>query len=203
MIVPSSGTAFRRPDPPAFYVALPIPMETVTLNDKQFVRSIPETEVQQGVIKVAEELNRELAGKVPLFIVVLNGAFLFAADLVRQIKGPCEVSFVKLASYVGTTSSGKVHQLVGLNEKLDGREVVIVEDIVDSGLTLESIMAALQEHHPAGVTVATLLFKPASYTKDIPVHHRALEVPDDFLVGYGLDHEGLGRNLRDIYKLVE
>lgn len=175
--------------------------ERLQIGDRTFDIFLSEEEILQGVERVAAELNEELDGTTPLFLSVLNGAFLFSADLFKHLEIDCEISFVKVASYHGTTSTGTVKQLVGLNESLEGRTVVILEDIVDTGNTLESILRSLREHHPKEVRVATLLFKPDAYKGDRTIDHRALEVPDDFLVGYGLDYDGLGRNLRDIYKL--
>lgn len=176
--------------------------ERIHIGDKEFELYIAESRIMEAVENVALELNEELRDAEPLFLSVLNGSFLFAADLLKRMEIRCEISFVKVASYHGTTSSGTVKQLVGLNESLEGRNVVILEDIVDTGNTLESIMRSLQEHHPAEIRVATLLFKPEAYRGDRSIDHMALEVPDEFLVGYGLDYNGFGRNLRDIYKLA-
>lgn len=176
--------------------------EQLRIGDRTFDLFLPEERIIEGVERVASELNEELKGCRPLFLSVLNGAFLFSADLFKRLDIECEISFVKVASYHGTTSTGTVKQLVGLNESLEDRNVVILEDIVDTGNTLESILRSLHEHHPREVRVATLLYKPEAYRGGRVIDHRALEVPDDFLVGYGLDYDGLGRNLRDIYKLV-
>ncbi len=175
--------------------------ERLQIADRTFELFLEEQDILQGVERVATELNEELEGKNPLFLSVLNGAFLFSADLFKHLEIDCEISFVKVASYHGTTSTGTVKQLVGLNEALEDRTVVILEDIVDTGNTLKSILRSLHEHHPKEVRVATLLFKPDAYRGERTIEHRALEVPDDFLVGYGLDYDGKGRNLRDIYKL--
>ncbi len=175
--------------------------ERLQIADRTFELFLEEQDILQGVERVAAELNEELEGKNPLFLSVLNGAFLFSADLFKHLDIDCEISFVKVASYHGTTSTGTVKQLVGLNEALEDRTVVILEDIVDTGNTLKSILRSLHEHHPKEVRVATLLFKPDAYRGERTIEHRALEVPDDFLVGYGLDYDGKGRNLRDIYKL--
>ena len=148
-------------------------------------------------------INTDLKGKNPLFLVVLNGAFMFAADLVRGITTECEVSFVKLASYSGTSSVGKVKELVGMNENLEGRNIVVVEDIVDSGNTIEHILEDLRSKNPASVSVAAFLFKPGVFKKNFKIQYIGLEIPNDFIVGYGLDYNGLGRNLRDIYVIKE
>ncbi len=177
--------------------------KAIRIGERDFEPFLSEEEILKGVDRVAEELNRDLQGKQPLFLSVLNGAFLFSADLLKRLDIDCEISFVKVASYHGTTSTGTVKQLVGLNESLEGRNVVILEDIVDTGNTLQSILRSLHEQHPREVRVATLLFKPDAYNGERVIDHRALTVPDKFLVGYGLDYDGLGRNFRDIYKLVE
>lgn len=178
-------------------------MKEIRIHDKNFRILIPSSEIQHGINEVAEKINLELKGKTPLFICVLNGAFIFAADLFKKINIKCEISFVKLASYHGTTSSGEVKTLIGLDENVKNRHVVILEDIVDTGLTVETIVNQLKVFAPADIKVATLLLKPDACKKNIPVDYVALEVPNDFLVGYGLDYDGLGRNLEDIYVLAE
>ncbi|TND09956.1 MAG: hypoxanthine phosphoribosyltransferase [Bacteroidetes bacterium] len=174
-------------------------MDSITLGDKSFIPYIPEAKILESIGQVAARINRDLEGKRPLFLVVLNGAFLFAADLLRHISLDCEVSFVKLASYHGTASSGAVKQLIGLNEQLKGRTVVIVEDIVDTGITLENIVDQLKAQEPGAIYTAALLFKPDAYKKNLPVDYVGMEIPNAFIVGYGLDYNGLGRNLRNIY----
>ncbi len=178
-------------------------MQSIRLGDKTFIPYITEEKIRAAVKNVAGQINSDLEGKHPLFLVVLNGSFLFAADLVRDVKLECEISFVKLASYHGTESSGKIKELVGLNEDIAGRDVIIVEDIVDTGNTIVHIVDQLKKLAPASVRIATLLFKPEAYKKDIPVDYRGLEIPNAFIVGYGLDYNGLGRNLRDIYVIKE
>lgn len=178
-------------------------VETVDLHDKSFAINIREERILEAVAKLAETINRDLEGEKPLFVGVLNGSFMFLSDLMKQITIPCEISFVKVASYEGTSSTGQVKQLVGLNENIKDRTVVIVEDIVDTGNTIEDLFDSLKIQRPASIRVATLLFKPNSYSKDIPIDYRCLEVPNDFLVGYGLDYDGLGRNLKHIYKITE
>ena len=178
-------------------------MSTVRLHDLQFAPFISAEELGRAIDQVAADLNAKYAGKRPLFIGVLNGAFFFAAELVKRITVECEITFVKVASYHGTSSTGKVDQLIGLNERISGRHVVVVEDIVDTGITIEHIHAVLADHHPASISVATLLFKPEAYKKSIPIDHIALRIPSVFVVGSGLDHDGLGRNLSGILRLVE
>jgi len=176
-------------------------MRTVTLHDKTFELFIPEKAIQEAIGALAIQINTDYAGKKPLFLGILNGSFLFAADLFRQIEGNAEISFLKMASYQGTTTSGKISELIGLNEDITNRHVIIIEDIVDTGITLEKIIADLQKKNPASMAIATLLFKPAAYQKSIPVNYVGIKVANDFLVGYGLDYDGLGRNLKEIYKL--
>ena len=150
---------------------------------------------------MAEKMNHELRDKNPLFIVVLNGSFMFASDLLRRISIPCAISFIKLSSYEGTSSSGSVNQLIGLNENVKNRTVVIIEDIVDSGNTIERIYQILHELEVGEVKTATLLFKPDAYKKQFAIDYSGLKIPNDFVVGYGLDYDGFGRNLPSIYVL--
>jgi hypoxanthine phosphoribosyltransferase len=177
-------------------------MSHVQLHDKTFEPFIPEAELNTAIQRLADELRVQYDGKCPLFLGVLNGSFFFAAELLQRLPIECEISFVKVASYHGTRSTGTVSQLIGLNEKVEGRHVVVLEDIVDSGNTIRHIMEILAERHPASVAVATMLFKPEAYTQDIPVEYVAMRIPNDFVVGSGLDHDGLGRNLQGIYKIV-
>ncbi|CAN5440438.1 hypoxanthine phosphoribosyltransferase [soil metagenome] len=177
-------------------------MNAIQLGDKTFVPYISEEKILGAVKRVADQLSNDLKNKNPLFLVVLNGSFIFAADLVRNFNGPCEVSFVKLASYHGT-SSGEVKELVGLNEDLEGRNIIIVEDIVDSGKTIEHILEQVNSQRPESVCVASFLFKPEVFKKDFKIQYVGLEIANDFIVGYGLDYNGLGRNLRDIYVIKE
>jgi hypoxanthine phosphoribosyltransferase len=178
-------------------------MSRVTIKDKTFETSIPEAEIQKRVKAVAERLNHDMAGKNPLFLAVLNGAFIFAADLMREITIPCEISFVKLASYQGTTSTGKVTEVLGVNEDLTDRHIVIVEDIVDTGLTMKRMIESLGTRHPASVEVCALLVKPEKLQVELDIKYAAMEIPNDFIVGYGLDYDQQGRNLRDIFTLIE
>ena len=178
-------------------------MSIVKIKDKTFRTFIPEDQIAQSVKAVAERINRDLAGKNPLFIAVLNGSFIFAADLMRNITIPCEISFVKLASYQGTTSTGVIKEVIGLNEELAGRTVVILEDIVDTGFTIKRMIETLGTRGPESVHVCTLLLKPGKLQVPLNVEYVAMEIPNDFIVGYGLDYDQQGRNLRDIYTLVE
>lgn len=176
-------------------------MQTVTLHDKSFELFISEQQIHEAVSALAKKVNTDYAGKNPLFLGILNGSFLFAADLFRQIDGKAEISFLKMSSYQGTSTTGKINQLIGFNEDITNRHIIVVEDIVDTGITLEKIINDLQTKKPESIAIATLLFKPAAYQKSIPVNYVGLEVANDFLVGYGLDYDGLGRNLKEIYKL--
>jgi hypoxanthine phosphoribosyltransferase len=178
-------------------------MNTIQIKDKTFVVSIPESEILKRVKHVAEQINNELAGEDPLFVAILNGAFVFAADLMREVHIPSEISFVKVSSYQGTSSTGQMRELIGLNENVEGRSIVIVEDIVDSGYTMTSILAYLARFKPGKVRICSLLVKPENLKADIHVDYCALRIPNDFIVGYGLDYDGYGRNLRDIYTVVE
>ena len=176
-------------------------MSQVTIKDKTFETYIPEAEILKKVKAVAERINRDMAGKNPLFLAVLNGSFIFAADLMREITIPCEISFVKLASYQGTPSTGKVHEVIGINEDLTGRTVVIVEDIVDTGLTMKQMIESLGTRNPAAVHICTLLVKPGKLQVPLNIEYAAMEIPNDFILGYGLDYDQQGRTLRDIYRI--
>lgn len=177
-------------------------MSTIQIKDKQFTISIPEEEILQSVQRVADAINRDLEGKNPLFLSVLNGAFMYTADLMKRIQIPCEISFIKLSSYSGTSSTGEVKQLVGLNQDIKGRTVVIVEDIVDTGLTMQRLLEILAEKEPAEVHISTLLVKPEKLQVPLTIDYAAMEIPNDFIVGYGLDYDGFGRNYKDIYTVA-
>jgi len=178
-------------------------MKEIRLKDKSFRINIDGADILKEVKRVANEINQDLKGRNPLFLVVLNGAFMFASDLMKNIEIDCEISFVKLASYQGTTSTEKVKELIGLNEDIEGRTVVIVEDIVDTGITMEGIINDLRTKGVADVRIATLLFKPEAFQKDYKVDYIGMNIPNEFIVGYGLDYDGLGRNYQDIYKIIE
>ena len=178
-------------------------METIKINDKRFKISIPEAEIQNRIKAVAAQISKDMEGKNPLFLGVLNGAFMFAADLMRAMTIPCEISFVKLASYQGTTSTGKIQEVIGINENLSGRTVVIVEDIVESGATMKRMIEQLGTRNPASVHICTLFFKPDKLKEDLKLDYVAFRIPDDFIVGYGLDYDQGGRGLKDIYTIIE
>ncbi|KXO17358.1 hypoxanthine phosphoribosyltransferase [Prevotella bivia] len=178
-------------------------MSRVTILDKTFETSIPEAEILERVKRVAEQINKDMAGKNPLFLAVLNGSFIFAADLMRFINIPSEISFVKLASYEGTTSTGEIKEVIGLNEDISGRDVIIVEDIVDTGSTMKRMLETLGTRNPRSLHICTLLLKPGKLAVPLNVEYVAMEIPNDFIVGYGLDYDQQGRSLRDIYTLVQ
>ena len=178
-------------------------MSIVKIKDKTFKTSIPEAEILKKVQVVADRLNKDYEGKTPVFLAVLNGAFIFAADLMRMITVPSEISFVKYASYEGTSSTGSMKTLMGLNQDLAGRHVVIVEDIVDSGFTMAHMIEDLKKLNLASVEVCSLLVKPGNLKVDLDINYAVMEIPNDFIVGYGLDYDQEGRNLRDIYTIVE
>lgn len=178
-------------------------MDSIKIKDKSFRVSIPEAEIKTRVKALAEQMSKDLKGKNPIFLAVLNGAFIFAADLMREMTIPCEISFVKLASYQGTTSTGKVKEVFGINEDLSGRTVVIVEDIVESGQTMKQMIESLGTRNPASVQICTLFFKPEKLKEELTLDYVAFRIPDDFILGYGLDYDGLGRELKDVYTIVE
>ncbi len=178
-------------------------MNEITVLDREFSVYITEDEIQSRITALAEKINEDLKGQDVLFFGVLNGVFLFAADIFRQINLNCQVSFIKLASYDGTSSTGKIKELIGWNEDITGKTVVVLEDIVDTGATLERVIGELKLRKAAEVKICTLLFKPEAYTRDIPIDYIGFEIPNNFVVGYGLDYDGYGRNLRAIYKLTK
>jgi hypoxanthine phosphoribosyltransferase len=178
-------------------------MKQVKIHDKTFELFLPYEKISAAVDKIAGQINEELAGKNPLFICILNGSFMFAAELFKRIDFvDSEISFVKLASYEGDKTTGKVKQLIGLNEKIEGRTVVVLEDIVDSGITINNIQDQLKSLKPKKVYVSTLLLKPDALRKEVQLDYIGLEIPNDFIVGYGLDYDGHGRNLIDIYSVI-
>lgn len=178
--------------------------DVIRLHDKTFRVMIPAERIDRAVAEVAARINADYGDKpLPLFIGVLNGSFMFMSDLMKKIEFNCELSFVKLASYCGTTTTGNVKSLIGLNNSIQGRHVIIVEDIVDTGESIEHMVRDLETRKPASIAVCTLFFKPESYSKGVPVDYRALEIGNEFIVGYGLDYDQLGRNLKDVYVVTE
>jgi len=174
----------------------------ITIKDKQFKPFITAEQISNAVKNVATKINKELESELPVFLVVLNGSFMFASDLLKEVTIPCEISFIKVASYHGTSSTGSVSELIGLTEDLSGRTVVIVEDIVDTGITLEKLVSILERKNVKQIKVATALLKPDSYKKEFKIDYAGIEIANDFVVGYGLDYDGLGRNLKEIYVLA-
>ncbi len=178
-------------------------MEFIQVKDKTFKISVSSEEIQNAVEVVANQINDELKGENPIFLGVLNGCFMFMSDLMKQINIPCEVSFIKFSSYSGTETTGKVKQLIGLNENIEGRSVVIVEDIVDTGITMKNLIETLQEKKPKQIKVATFLQKPDALKCDVTLDYVAMKIPNEFIVGYGLDYDGFGRNLNEIYTIIK
>jgi hypoxanthine phosphoribosyltransferase len=176
--------------------------QVVKVQDKNFRLFIPETVIIERVHEIAGRMNRDLAGKDPIFLGILNGAFMFASDLYKLLTFPCQITFLKLASYSGTHSSGTVKQLIGINVDLKNRVVVVLEDIVDTGVTLETIIRQLSGYEPAEVRVATFLHKPDATIREVKLDYVGMEIPNDFILGYGLDYNGYGRNFKEIYQLV-
>lgn len=176
---------------------------TIQVKDKTFAVSIPQEKIISEVKRVAGEISRDYAGREPVFLAVLNGSFVFAADLLREISLPCEISFVRLASYQGVSTTGEIREIMGLNIDITGRPVVIVEDIVDTGLTMAHMIETLKKHNPSSVDICTLLLKPGKLQVDLDIRYCCMQIPNDFIVGYGLDYDGFGRNTKDIYTLVE
>ena len=204
IIIIINESAEQRPTGERLCAESPQTMEKrVTLNDRTFRLSMPEREILAAVERVAARMTAEFEGKRPLFLVVLNGAFMFAADLLKRVEITAEVTFVKLSSYCGTESSGCINEIMGLTQNVEGRTVVVIEDIVDSGLTMKRMTDILRASGAGEIRIATLLLKPAALKYDVKIDYAALEIPNDFIVGYGLDYDGLGRNLRDIYTVVE
>ena len=178
-------------------------MSTIQIKDRLFKPYIDRSSIDSVVKRLAAQMNKDLAGKRPLFLCVLNGAFMFAADLFREINVDAEITFIRMKSYEGTQSTGIIKQIYGLQEDIKDRTVVIVEDIVDTGFTMQNLKKQLEEKNPKEIKVATLLFKPDSLQCDVKLDYVAFEIPKAFIVGYGLDYDELGRNLKDIYVVTE
>ena len=178
-------------------------MKTVKVLDKEFSLYIPQEKIENAIQAVADQVNIDLADKNPLFLVVLNGAFMFASELFKRLTIPCEISFVKLSSYAGTETTNMVRELIGLDHSLDGRHVVVVEDIVDTGHTMRYTLQKLRDLKAVDVRIATLFFKPANFQYDYPIDYKGMDIGNEFIVGYGLDYDQQGRNLPDIYKVID
>lgn len=178
-------------------------MKSIKIYDKEFEVSINSNNIQEAINKMALKINSELAKKDVVFIGILNGSFMFASDLFRKIEFNCKITFVKVASYQGTSSSGVIKSLIGINENIKGKTVVVLEDIIDTGETLENIICQLKGFEPEEIKIATFLFKPLAFKKSFKIDYIGIEVPNDFIVGYGLDYNGIGRNYPEIYSLVK
>ena len=174
----------------------------IKVKDKSFHITISERAIRRQIRRVANEIDSDYVGKEPVFLAVLNGSFVFAADLLREINLPCEISFVKLSSYNGTNSTGKINDIIGLNIDITNRPVIIVEDIIDTGLTIAHLLESLKPHNPESINICTLLLKPSKLQVKLNVRYCCKQIPDDFVVGYGLDYDSFGRNTKDIYTLV-
>jgi hypoxanthine phosphoribosyltransferase len=177
--------------------------KTVKVLDKEFEINIPHDKIIENIKRLANEINEDLKGKDVIFMGILNGSFMFAGDLFKHINLDCQITFLKLASYQGTSSTGNIKRLIGLNEDIKDKIVVVLEDIVDTGITLDNIKKQLLGYEPAEIKFATLLFKPEAYQKNIELDYVGFSIPNDFILGYGLDYNGYGRNLADIYKIIE
>jgi hypoxanthine phosphoribosyltransferase len=180
-----------------------MPLQTVTLKDKKFTPYLDASEIAEVVKTTAEKINKDYQGKEVLFIAILNGSFIFAADLVRHLTIKHTISFVKVASYEGLSSTGTVKKLIGLMDALENKHVIILEDIVDTGNTLDKLLPTLEAEKPASLSLCTLLFKPEAFKADFEIAYIGKEIPNKFIVGYGLDYDGYGRNLPDIYQISQ
>jgi len=176
-------------------------MAKVKIHDKEFEIFIPYEKIRSVVEKMAEQMNRDLKDKNPLFLCILNGSFMFAADLLKNLEFACEIQFVKVSSYHGTQSSGKIQQVLGLSQPVKGRRLVIIEDIIDSGLTIDFLQKQLALAEPKSMSICSLLVKPKALKVALEIAYTGFEVENEFLVGYGLDYDGLGRNLRHLYQV--
>lgn len=172
----------------------------IQVGDLSFVPYLSQSDIQARISELGAHISLDFEGKVPVFIPVLNGAFMFAADLLKKITVPCELSFVKVASYHGAQSSGEVDEILGLTVDIRDRHVILVEDIVDTGLTMDQILKNFKQFQPASLSVASLFVKPDALKVDVPIAYRGFDIENKFIVGYGLDYNGLGRNLPDVYQ---
>lgn len=176
-------------------------MQNKHIKDKEFDLFISAAEIQERLEAIASKINDDYRDTQPLFICVLNGAFMFASDLIKKMNFFPEISFVKVSSYEGLHTTGTVKNLIGLNEDIGDREIILIEDIIDSGLTMKYLLAELEAKKPKSIRMATLLFKPEAFKGNYPVDYIGFEIPNEFVVGYGMDYDGFGRNLPDIYHL--
>ena len=178
-------------------------MSDICLNDKKFVKYISEAEIDKAISRVADQINEEYKNDTPILIIVLNGAIVFGVDLLKKLKIQCRVTCIRVSSYDGTQSTAHVKNLIGLAENLENQRVLIIEDIIDSGTTYEYLLNMLKDQHVKDLKIATMTYKPDSYKKPYPIHFYGIKIPNKFIVGRGLDYNGLGRNYPDIYQVVE
>jgi hypoxanthine phosphoribosyltransferase len=178
-------------------------MDKIRIVDKEFRLLVSSDKIQESVNRMAAEMNKDLKGRDVIFLGILNGAFMFVSDLIRRIDLECQISFLKLATYEGSSSSGNIKRLIGLDEDISGKTVVILEDIIDTGFTIDSIFKQLKGYGPGDIKIAALLFKPDRFDRDSKPDYTGIEIPNDFVAGYGLDYKGYGRNLKDIYVMTD
>jgi hypoxanthine phosphoribosyltransferase len=176
-------------------------MQKIKIKDKHFEHFIAEEQIQKAITQLAEKINLDYKDEPYTIIGVLNGSFMFTSDLMKKLDGEVSITFVKLSSYSGIVSTGSINSLIGLNESIEGKNIIIAEDIIDTGLTLKHLLFLMNDKQPKSVKVATLLFKPSAFREDYQIDYVGVEIPNDFIVGYGLDYDGLGRNLPAIYKI--
>lgn len=185
------------------FAPYPKHIAVIQLHDKQFVPFISADELDFAIAEIAQLVEADFGDEIPVFIGVLNGSFMVVSSFMKHYQKPCEVSFIKLASYEGTTSTNEVKQLIGLNQDLTGRSVIVIEDIVDTGNTLAQLKELFKQQNVRHFKIATLFLKPDAYKKDIKIDYVGIRIPDKFIVGFGLDYDGLGRNLAEVYQLKE
>ena len=178
-------------------------MENIKVLDKEFTPYISQVEIESAILRIANQINKDMHDKNPLFLVMLNGAFMFASELLKNIKTDCETSFVKYSTYSGTKSCCEAKELIGLNNNLEGRNIIIVEDIIDSGFTMDCLIKKLNSMNVASVKIATMLFKPEAFKFDYKIDYIGMNIGNEFIVGYGLDYNEHGRNYPSIYQVVE
>ena len=178
-------------------------MENIKFLDKEFELLIKSEKIQSAISLIANKMNEDFKAETPIFLSILNGSFMFAADLFKQINFSCQISFIKLASYYESSTTGSVKELIGFNEDIKNKTVIILDDIVDTGITLEYIVKKIKEMGPSGTKVAALFLKPEAYTKKYNIDYLGMKVPNEFLVGFGLDYNGFGRNYKDVYRLIK
>jgi hypoxanthine phosphoribosyltransferase len=177
-------------------------MDKIRLRDKDFELFIPQKDIQAAIAKVAEKIKKDIEGTNPLFVGILNGAFMFIADLMRHLNGPYELTFARYSSYRGAGSTGEIREIMPVRQSVEGRSLILLEDIIDTGCTMQHIMNKLKNDGAAEVKLATMLFKPDALVYDLKPDYVGMVIPNDFIVGYGLDYDGMGRAYNDIYKIV-